>query len=132
MAVLDDLGWLVDTTDATLTLGTNLFLGRMPDAPDTCVCLFEYSGMAPLTTLGGDQLPYVEMPRIQAMTRHTSYASGRSLAVSVWQTLEGIVNETVNGNLYQRVSALQSVFPLERDSHDRIIFVQNFQVVKAV
>ena len=37
MGVLDDVGTFMaaNVSDTTLTLGTNLFLGRMPDTPDT-------------------------------------------------------------------------------------------------
>ena len=132
MSVLADVGAYVDSQMATLTLGTNLFLGRLPDTPDKCVGLFEYGGGSPINTLGSDAMPTMELPRLQVLARDVAYSDARSLAISVWAVIEGILNETLNGTLYQRVSAVQSVFPLERDSVQRVIFAQNFQVFKNV
>ena len=50
MAFLDDIGTHLAAATipaADLTLGTNLFLGRRPDTPDTCVALYETGGTAP-------------------------------------------------------------------------------------
>lgn len=131
MALLDDLGTYLDSQVATLTLGTNLFLGRIPDDPDTCVALFEYGGNAPTSTMGGDALPPIENPNIQVLTRGSGYASARTLAFECWTAIEAILNETLTATLYHRVSANQSPFPLERDSQDRVIWAQNFRVMKS-
>jgi hypothetical protein len=58
MAFLPEIGtYLAATvTDTALTLGTNLFLGRLPDTPDTCVALFETGGLTPAETMGGSSL----------------------------------------------------------------------------
>lgn len=131
MALLDDVGAYLAAQVGSLTLGTNLFLGRMPDEPDTCVALYEYGGDSPLSTMGSDAMPPVEQPRIQILTRAPGYSSSRSLALSCWAAVEAILNETLSGTRYHRVSANQSPFPLERDSHDRVLFAQNFRVQKA-
>jgi len=128
MAMLDDLGTYVATQVGSLTLGTNLFLGRLPDTPDTCVALYEYGGETPVSTMGGDAMPPVEQPRIQVNVRAPGYSSANTLALSVWTALEGILNETLTATRYHRVAAIQSPFPLERDSADRVIFAQNFRV----
>ena len=49
--ILEALGTYADA-QTTLTSGTNLFGGRMPDNPDTCVCLYEYDGQARPTSWG--------------------------------------------------------------------------------
>lgn len=129
MAILDDIGTLLAAQIGSLTLGTSLFLGRLPDEPATCVALFETGGEPPVNTMGGG-LYEMEQPRIQVLTRGASYSATHALALSVWLELEAIVNETVTSSNYQRVTAIQSPFPLERDSQDRIIFSQNFRVQK--
>lgn len=129
MALLDDLGTYLDAQVGALTLGTNLFLGRLPDAPDTAVALFEYAGAPPVNVMGSDAPPILEQPRIQVLSRASSYSASRSQAITVWLVLEGILNETISGTLYQRVEAVQSAFPLERDTHERSVFAQNFQVI---
>lgn len=127
MSTLIDLANFLDTAQASLTLGTNLFIGRLPDSPDTCVVLYEYGGSAP-DSLMGTGLPAIQNPAVQVVVRSASYAAAETLATTCWTTLEGIVNQTLTATLYYRVSAIQSPFPLERDSQDRIVFVQNFDV----
>lgn len=130
MALLDELGTYIGSQVGSLTLGTNLFLGRLPDEPDTCVALYETGGSEPLSVMGSDALPPVEQPRVQVLTRASSYATARALAGTIWLALENILNENLSGVRYHRCAAVQSVFALERDSHDRIILAQNFQVQK--
>lgn len=131
MALLDDLGTYLAANVGSLTLGTNLFLGRMPDDPDTCVTLYEYSGNDPVNVMGGDAMPPVEQPRVQVATRAAGYATAHDLAYTCWTQLEGVLNETLTSTLYHRVEALQSPFPLSRDAQDRVVFAQNYQVIKS-
>ena len=46
MGMLDDVGTFMaaNVTAVSLTLGTNLFLGRLPESPDTCVAIYETAG----------------------------------------------------------------------------------------
>ena len=64
MAFLSDIGTYLaaSVTDTALTMGTNLFLGRLPDTPDTCVAVFETSGEGPVNTGGGSTLPAFTQP----------------------------------------------------------------------
>jgi hypothetical protein len=130
MTTLVDIATYLDAQQASLTLGTNLFLGRMPDSPDTCVVLYEYGGSAPDNTMGGG-LPVLQNPSVQIAVRAVLYASAESLINLCWITLEGIVDMSLSGTRYNRVTAIQSPFVLERDSQDRVIFVQNFNVTRA-
>jgi hypothetical protein len=75
--------------------------------------------------------PLVLRPRIQVLTRAKAYADADSLANSVWAALEGILDDSLSGTRYYNVTAIQSPFSLERDSQDRQIMAQNFQVVSA-
>ncbi len=129
MATLVDLATYLDTQLASLSLGTNLFVGRLPDSPDTCVALYEYGGITPTSTFGTNTAS-LDNPRVQVTVRDAAYANAESLIRSIWTQLEAVANETLSGTFYQRVTAVQSPFPLERDTADRILFVQNFQVVR--
>jgi hypothetical protein len=130
MSTLLDIATYLDAQQASLTLGTNLFLGRMPDSPDACVALYEYGGSAPDNTMGGG-LPVLQNPSVQIAVREVLYASAESLISLCWGTLEGIIDMSLSGTRYNRVTAIQSPFVLERDSQDRVIFVQNFNVTRA-
>lgn len=130
MSTLLDIATYLDSQQASLTLGTNLFLGRMPDSPDACVALYEYGGSAPDNTMGGG-LPVLQNPSVQIAVREVLYASAESLINLCWGTLESIIDMSLSGTRYNRVTAIQSPFVLERDSQDRVIFVQNFNVTRA-
>ena len=129
MSTLLDLATYLDTQQASLTLGTNLFIGRMPETPDTCVTLYEYGGGAPDNTMG-TTAPVLQNPSVQIAVRASSYSSAQSLIALCWSSFEAITNQSLSGTRYNRVSAIQSPFPLERDTSDRIIFVQNFNVTR--
>ncbi len=134
MALLTDIGtYLVSSvTDTSLTAGTNLFYGRLPDDPDACVALFETGGSPPSHTLGPDAVAPMENPRIQVLVRSVAYADASSLIVDIWKQLEQVTNDTLTSTLYQRVEAVQSPFPLERDTRERLVMVCNFAVTKTV
>lgn len=133
MTLLVDVGVRLDTATivtADLTLGTNLFLGREPADPDTCVTLYETAGAAPVDFFGDDTTPTLENPGLQVRVRAAGYATARALAGDVWENLAKVTNDTLSGTLYQRIAPVQSPTPLMRDDRDRIVFVANFDVVK--
>ena len=130
MALLDDLGTYLAAQVPSLTVGTNLYLGRMPDDPDTCVALYEYSGDDPVSVMGSDGMPPVEQPRVQVAVRAAGYSTAHDLAYTCWTSLEAVLNETLTATRYHRVSAIQSPFPMMRDAQDRVVFAQNYQVIK--
>ena len=132
MTILDEVGTLIDSSSATLTLGTNLFLGRLPDSPDLCVAVYQYGGEEPLRTMGGDTIASYEKPRIQVVTRAAGYSTAEALSRTIWGYLDAVLNETLTATPYLRISAIQSPFPMERDVQDRVIFAQNFTVIKAL
>jgi hypothetical protein len=134
MTMLSDIGTkLAAATISTqdLTLGTNLFLGRLPESPDTCVAIYQYAGLRPLDQLG-TAAPNLEQPSLQVRCRATSYATAEALANDIWGVLVVILNQTLTSTRYLRVEPQQSPFPLERDTQDRIIFVANYNVTKEV
>jgi len=118
------------------TEGTDLFLGVLPSNPSLCCALVEYEGETPLRTqnegAAHSSAQGGERPRFQLLCRDTDYETGRSLVKSIVTVLDAIVNETIEGTFYVRVSALQSPFLLERDENSRWIFAVNFAVIKNV
>ena len=66
--VLEAVGTYIDTNSADLTLGTNLFLSKMPESPDYCVAIFEYEGLPPIETFGSAGF-VIERPSLQVMVR---------------------------------------------------------------
>jgi hypothetical protein len=134
MSLLSDVGTYLNAASistADLTLGTNLFLGRLPDSPDTCVGLIQTGGLAPTDTYG-TSFPPLETQGLQTLVRAASYATGEALAVDIFKSLLSVENETLTSTLYLKIEANQSPFALERDEQERVVMSCNFNVVKAL
>lgn len=134
MAVLDELGTYLaaNVSAVTLTLGTNLFLGRMPDDPDTCVAVYQTTGQAPTDVYGADSSPPLENVGLMVHTRAASYSTCESLAVDVMKTASKVINESLSGVRWLKVVPNQSPFALVRDDRDRMLFSCNFAAVKVL
>lgn len=129
MTMLVELGeWLED--QAVGTVGTNLFLGRLPDTPDAATALFEYAGAAPFHTMG----PTVvwERPRLQVLCRAADYATARSQAETIYQLLDVVAETTIESVRYHQIEALQSPFLVQRDANDRPVIGCNYEVWRDV
>lgn len=135
MAFLDDIGTYLaaaSTPTESLTLGTNLFLGRRPDTPSTCVTVYETGGTAPQLMFGTNSAPPVETRGLQAVVRAASYATSEALCTECWTALCLIDNEVIGTTRYLLADPVQSPFPLERDDQDRMLHVVNFLVTREV
>jgi|TARA_Y100000590_G_scaffold346037_1_gene396092 hypothetical protein len=134
MAFLPELGTYLaaNVSAVTLTLGTNLFLGRLPDTPDTCVAIFETAGLAGVDAGGGSTLPAYTRPRAQALVRAAAYADAASLAEDIYKQVQKIDNESLSGVRYLRAEGMQSPFYLERDGQERAVFSCNYQTLRVL
>jgi len=130
MGMLEDLGGYLDEQLASLTLGTNLFYGLLPETVDNCVAIYENAGAPPNFTMGSNNLPTLERPQLQVIVRNTSYSTGRTLSDSIYRVFTAIANQTINTNSYLRVESLGAPSVLERDSNRRVLFNFNFDVVR--
>ena len=123
--VLDELaGYLADQSLGTL--GTNLFLGRLPAAPDAAIALRQSGGLPPLESFNSR----VEAPRVQVLIRETSYAACRFWAERLFQSFENIANTPLSGVQYLKCESDTSPAFLEQDNNGRYIFVLNLEVWK--
>lgn len=129
MGMLDDLGAYLDT-NSSLVLGTDLFLGVLPEIPSNCVALFENSGVSPDFTLGTNNLPILERPELQVIVRNGSYSTGNTLADTIYRVFTQITNQTINSVNYLRIQAIASPSVMDRDSNRRVLFTTNFRVIR--
>lgn len=116
--ILEALATYADA-QTSLTSDTNLFGGRMPDSPDTCVCLYEYEGQGPSYVMGST---VIDLPRIQVICRAAAGQSSYSTARDQAQTLRAlfdVANTTLSGITVLRVTPLGSVNGLGVDEKDR-------------
>ncbi len=134
MAFLPEVGtYLVaNVTAQTLVLGTNLFLGRMPETPDICVAIIETSGQSAVDAMGGSSLPAYTRPRAQVLVRAASYSDASALAEDIYKQMQKIDNESLSGVYYLRANGMQSPFYLERDPQERAVFSCNYQTLRVL
>jgi len=110
--------------------GVNLFIGILPETPDTCVGLYEYAGAQPLEVFQnmGETL---ERPSIQVIVRATrnDYPTARQLIEDVRDTLTDITDETIGGVRFLRVNPISSINAVGTDENDRPEFTLSLQAV---
>ena len=108
------------------TVGTDIFLGQMPDQPDNCIALFEYAGSPPDLHWAG------EYPGLQVRVRNKSYAAGRTKIGQIRNLLHGLHNTSLSGTRYLLIKARGSPEILKRDANGRIEWFINFEIIKEV
>lgn len=133
MAVLEDIGTRIQSAGYG-TLGTNLFLGLLPDKPDHAVCIYEYRGFDPDETMGGNGVPVLENVRIQVVVRDTdaNYATAKTKAMNIWKNLSQVQDTTLSGTRYLHIRPMSSPYLLDRDEEMRGKIICNYLVVKEI
>lgn len=127
MSMLDDIGAYL-AAHSIGTVGTNLFLGDMPETPDICVALYEYAGEPPEAAHDSQVLEY---PGLQVRVRGTSYSAVKTAIENIQSHLFPLANTTLSGSRYLYFRPVQSPFSMGRDSSKRVEMVQNYIVTKA-
>lgn len=112
--------------------GTNLFEGRLPDAPDDCAAIFQYAGRSPDYVLN-TAVPRRERPALQVLVRARRYQDAEARAYAIWTLLASLSNATLNTTkFYQEIRPLGSPFLLEHDPDDRAVVAANYYTTKEV
>ena len=106
------------------TVGTDIFLGLMPDQPDNCIALFEYAGSPPDLHWNG------EYPGLQVRVRNKSYAAARTKIGEAMTALHGLHEQMLSGTRYLLIKARGSPEVLKRDNNNRIELFVNFEIIK--
>ncbi len=104
--------------------GDSVFLGFMPDKPDDCIALFEYTGRPPDLHWNG------EYPGLQVRVRNESYLAGRAKIGEIAKLLHGLHETYLSGTRYLLIKARGSPEVLKRDNSNRIEWFVNFEIMK--
>ncbi len=138
MTLLDSVAtYLVAQTTLTLgsTSGTLAKAVMLDTQPNTVAVLYETGGAgseyAFSTSTGTVNVVY-EQPNLQLLSRSTTYTKARSVAETVYTTLNGLGTTTMSGTRYLDFEAIQSPFSIGRDSQERHLVSVNFRVRKEV
>lgn len=118
------------TAASVATVGTNLFIGIMPNSPDVCVSLYEYAGSPPLEVLR-DNAATLERPSVQVMVRasRNDYPTARDLITDVRDSLTGITDETISNVRFLRVNQNSAINAVGTDENDRPMFTLSLTTV---
>jgi len=105
------------------TLSTDLFYSNIPDKPNQCVCIYDTGGF--------DQDPISEVyekPTIQAMCRANSYDAAYTLAQSVKEALDLLINMEINSTRYVAIWQMSDILDLGKDKNNRDLVSINFRI----
>jgi len=130
MSLLDDLSDYLSSGSTGLS-GT-ILLGRLSDTPAEQIAIAETGGIAPIHAMSsGPGNAVLELPRVQIVSRSTTYAAAHTRIKLVEGLLDGLRPRTINGTQYHFSSAVQPPFLLEYDANGRPVLAQNFEIQKA-
>ena len=117
---LEALGAYIDANNGTLTIGTNLFLAKMPDTPDLCVAIYENQGFPPTMTFGATAIE-IDRPSLQISVRagRDDYPTARDLAQTLRTLVSGMVNISSSGVTIMRTEPSGSFYSLSTDNLER-------------
>lgn len=125
--ILESIGdYLV--TNSLGTLGTNLFLGTLPESPDVCTAVFENSGTPPAFTMGNGGIA-IDYPMLQVICRagREDYPTARDAVETIRNLLASVTDVTISNVQILRIEPMGSVNPLGVDPKQRPLLSVNFR-----
>ncbi len=127
---LDEVATFIASA-CSLTVATNLFKGKMPDAPNACAAVYEYPGLPPIHVFGQASVAE-EFPRVQIAFRGDpdDYATPRALAETAYKACAAAGAQLISGARFLGLDPLQPPFPISTDGKGRRTIGFNVQVGK--
>ncbi len=125
--ILESIGdYLV--TNSLGTLGTNLFLGTLPESPDVCTAVYENSGTPPAFTMGTGGIA-IDYPMLQVICRagKDDYPTARDAVEAIRNLLASVTDVTISSVQILRIEPMGSVNPLGVDPKQRPLLSVNFR-----
>lgn len=125
--ILESIGdYLV--TNSLGTLGTNLFLGTLPESPDVCTAVYENSGTPPAFTMGTGGIA-IDYPMLQVICRagKDDYPTARDAVEVIRNLLASVTDVTISNVHILRIEPMGSVNPLGVDPKQRPLLSVNFR-----
>lgn len=121
MGLIDDIAQDIHNQGIAV-LGQNLFIGYMPQTPDTCIAVFETGGLKPSI-----DLPLSD-PTFQVLIRASTYLSGRTLLNSIRMRYHQFYNGMLvpNGTYFYSIVVQGEGAQLPQDANQLELFSINF------
>jgi len=113
--------------------GETVTAGRLAAVPDTAIGVIETGGLPSTHTMqSGPGLAQLEWPRVQVLSRASTYRKAAQMAQNAHHLLDGLRPRTINGTQYHWAEAVQQPFLLETDENGRTVMACNYQIAKAL
>ena len=133
--ILESIGDYLQNTSSAFgahssqgTLGTDLFLGTLPESPDACVAVYENAGSSPTFTMGSGGIR-IDYPMLQIICRagREDYPTARDKAENIRVLLASVLETTISGVHIMRIEPMGSVNQLGVDPKYRPLISVNFR-----
>lgn len=117
------------------TVGTDIFKGYMPDAPNDCIVLYQRGGRSPEVVQTSPKLEYPELHIIVRADGDTAYDDAMTRANSIMTALHTMAEQTINAHRYLYLRALSSPVLMRFDYSQKpphVLVAIDFEVTKEV
>ena len=116
---------LVADSSLGLIYANNLFIGKEPAKPRSCVTIYDTTGYPPSLTLDKQ---FYQKPSIQIRVRNEDYLEGMDLAQEILLSLHSRAGETWNESLYTIIYCTSGPALLDWDDNNNPRFFINFEI----
>lgn len=118
-------------TLAAYTLGTNVFIGRLPESPDACVAVMDTGAVLLNPKYQRDEVLVQFIVRgTKPNALGTEYQTSYAIAKDIQNVFLGTVNLIIGGTEYFAFNAIGGINALGYDSAKRPLFSFNIRVTK--
>ena len=124
---VDIASMLVAESELGLEIGSNLFVGKEPTRPDSCVTILDTYGYPPQLTMAGQGEEYF-YPSVQIRIRNKDYRTADDLSMKIVRSLHGRAQQTWNDTLYTVIYCSSGPAFLNWDDNGLCRFVVNFNI----
>lgn len=127
---VDIAGILDGVSSLGLTIGTDLFVGDLPDGDTLAVCITDTGGYPPVNALTKE---HFDRPTIQIRIRGArgAYTAAYGLALAIDEELHLLAEETVGGTRYLVIERISDILSLGFDEKHRPEFTINYRADRA-
>jgi len=119
-AVAIDIKDILLTKGLGYSFGQNLFIGRMPEQPNECTCIFDIAGAVPDLTMTAQQ--YMR-DGVQFIVRANNYLGAMGKAQDILEKLQGLTNIEQGGMFYTLIRTNMTPNVLDWDENNRIYVI---------
>lgn len=107
---------------------TSVYTNHLPDEPNVATCVYDYAGEPDSQAMGSKNI-CEQYPRVQVLCRDKNGESAYNRIYGIYLALGGAIGLTINGNIYDLITALQMPFLLGRaDDANRYLYACNFRI----